>query len=326
MATHCASATAHPNVALIKYWGKRDIGQNIPAVGSLSITLGAMQTQTTLCLDDALTEDSLFLDGEPAFGEQPRLRACLDALRRLAGDARCARIESTNDFPTAAGLASSASGYAALAVAGAAALGLDPADSRLADVARIGSGSAPRSLFGGFALLRVTGDQTHCEQLLAADEWPLKVVVAVTRESGKSVTSRDGMQTSRLTSPFYRAWVDSHATDLDAAVSAVAGRDFEQLAELSEHSCLKMHAVMMSTRPPLLYWSPATLACIQEIRAMRSEGLGVFFTIDAGPQVKAVCLPQARDAVCARLEALPGVLRLITGGLGGPPLVSRVDA
>ncbi len=326
MIRQCASASAHPNVALIKYWGKRDTGRNLPAVGSLSITLGAMQTQTSVCFDDALTEDSLLLDGKPAVGEQPRLRACLDALRGLAGDGRCARIESSNDFPTAAGLASSASGYAALVVAGAAALGLDHKDPRLVDVARIGSGSAPRSLFGGFALLRVVGDDTHCEQLLRADDWPLQVVVAVTRESGKSVTSRDGMRSSRLTSDFYPAWVDSHAADLDAAISAVAKRDFEQLADLSEHSCLKMHAVMMSTRPPLLYWSPATLACVHEIRAMRNEGLGVFFTIDAGPQVKAVCLPDARDAVCARLEALPGVLRLIPGGLGGPPDVARIDA
>jgi diphosphomevalonate decarboxylase len=326
MTTQCASASAHPNVALIKYWGKRDAGQNIPAVGSLSITLGAMQTHTTLCFDDALGEDRLVLDGQPATGEHDRLRACLDALRGLAGDKRCARIESANDFPTAAGLASSASGYAALAVAGAAALGMDPGDARLVDVARIGSGSAPRSLFGGFALLRVSGEQTQCEQLLAAEDWPLEVVVAVTRESGKSVTSRDGMRTSRLTSDYYPAWVDSHAADLDAAVGAVDDRDFEKLADLSEVSCLKMHAVMMSTRPPLLYWSPATLACIHEIRAMRSEGLGVFFTIDAGPQVKAVCLPGVRDAVCARLEAVPGVLRLIPGGLGGPPVVARVDA
>jgi len=326
MTTQCASASAHPNVALIKYWGKRDGGRNIPAVGSLSITLGGMRTQTTLCFDESLTEDRLLLNGEPAVGEQPRLRACLDALRELSGDRRCARIESANDFPTAAGLASSASGYAALAVAGAAALGLDSTHPGLVDVARIGSGSAPRSMFGGFALLRVNGDRMHCEQLLAPEHWPLQVVVAVTRESGKSVTSRDGMRSSRLTSDFYPAWVDSHPADLDSAIEAVAARDFEQLADLSEHSCLKMHAVMMSTRPPLLYWSPATLACIHEIRAMRREGLGVFFTIDAGPQVKAVCLPEARDAVCTRLEALPGVLRLIRGGLGGPPVVSSVDA
>lgn len=326
MTTQCARASAHPNVALIKYWGKRDGGQNIPAVGSLSITLGAMQTHTSLCFDQTLSEDSLLLDGQPAAGEQPRLRACLDALRGLTGETRYARIESANDFPTAAGLASSASGYAALAVAGAAALRLDVQDERLVDIARVGSGSAPRSLFGGFALLQVAGEKTQCEQLLSADDWPLEVVVAVTRESGKSVTSRDGMRSSRLTSDYYPAWVDSHAADLDAAVDAVGDRDFEQLADLSEYSCLKMHAVMMSTRPPLLYWSPATLACIHEVRAMRSEGLGVFFTIDAGPQVKVVCLPEVRDRVCSRLEAVPGVLRLIPGGLGGPPVASRVDA
>ncbi len=326
MAKQCATATAHPNVALIKYWGKRAGGDNLPAVGSLSITLGAMQTRTQVCFDSSLEADQLLLDGQAVPGEQARLVACLDALRRLAGQPQFARVESRNDFPTGAGLASSASGYAALVVAGGAALGLEPDDPRLASVARIGSGSAPRSLFGGFAVLRNVADGTRCEQLLEASSWPLDIVVAVTSEAGKSVTSRDGMQQSARTSPFYPAWIESHAQDMAAAEQAVLSQDFEKLAELSEHSCLKMHAVMMCTRPPLMYWSAATFACILEIQAMRREGLPVFFTIDAGPQVKAVCLPDATAAVSSRLADLPGVRRLIPGGLGGGPTIIANDA
>ena len=326
MAKQCATATAHPNVALIKYWGKRSGPGNLPAVGSLSITLDALRTQTRVCFDPALRSDELVLNGQAVAGEQARLGACLDALRALTGSRSFARVESSNDFPTGAGLASSASGYAALVAAGAVALGLDPQDARLSEIARIGSGSAPRSLFAGFALLRNTPGGTSCEQLLAPEAWPLGVVVAVTTEGGKPISSRSGMEQSRSASPYYQAWLDSHPADLEAARVAVQARDFAGLAELSEHSCLKMHAVMMSSRPPLIYWSPATLACIAAVQDLRRGGVPVFFTIDAGPQVKAVCLPDAMATVAERLAGVPGVLRLITGGLGQAPEVQRVDA
>ena len=320
-----ATAVAHPNVALIKYWGKRDVALNLPAVDSLSITLGALQTTTRICFDPGLDADILLLNGQAQPAEQPRLVACLNALRDLAGIRAFAQVESTNDFPTGAGLASSASGYAALVFAGAAALGLDTADPRLADIARIGSGSAPRSLHGGFVSLRYADGSTRCEQLRSEHDWPLSVVVAVTTEAGKPVTSRDGMSTSRDTSPYYSAWIDSHPADMQAGLECVAQGDFQRLAELAEHNCLKMHAVMMTTRPSLLYWSPVTLACMQAIVELRANGVPVFFTIDAGPQVKAVCLPQAAGQVAERLAAVPGVLRLIPGGLGGGPRIVDTD-
>lgn len=312
-----ATAVAHPNVALIKYWGKRDDGEaNLPAVDSLSITLGAMQSRSSVAFDPAFSDDELWLNGRRAPGEQARLTACLDALRNLAGVDWRARVESQNDFPTGAGLASSASGYAALTVAAAAALGIPAGEPRLVDIARIGSGSAPRSLYGGFVRLEQRGEQTRCRSLLAAADWPLQVVVAVTTEAPKATSSRDGMRLSRDSSPYYPAWLETQPADLAAAEAAVAARDFPALAELAEHNCLKMHAVMLTTRPPLLYWSPATLACLQAIQQWRREGLPVFFTVDAGPQVKAVCEPAAAAEVEQGLAAIPGVLRTIRGGLG----------
>jgi diphosphomevalonate decarboxylase len=310
------SAVAHPNVALIKYWGKRDTVANLPAVGSLSVTMGALSTETTVEFDAALGSDVLVLNGKEQPAEQGRLKACLDALRALAGSDSHALVHSRNDFPTGAGLASSASGYAALVTAGAAALGVDRAEERLFDIARIGSGSAPRSLIGGVVLLRNTENGTRCEEVLGTDEWPLQVIVAVTTEDSKPVTSRDGMEQSRLTSPFYEAWIDTHPQDLDAALDFVHDRDFGGLAELAEHNCLKMHSVMMTTRSPLLYWSPTTLACMQRIIKLRADGVPAFFTVDAGPQVKAVCLPEAAEAVSSALRETPGVLRVISGGLG----------
>ncbi len=313
-----ASAIAHPNVALIKYWGKADAALNLPAVGSLSVTLGALSTATTVEFDATLSHDVLVLNGCEQPLEQGRLTSCLDAFRAHAGCSEYALVTSSNDFPTGAGLASSASGYAALVTAAAAALGIDPHEcgSALADIARIGSGSAPRSLFGGIALLNVDAQGTTCRQLATPAAWPLSVVVAVTTEAKKDVSSRDGMEQSRLTSPFYPSWVGGHADDLEKGIGHVDARDFFALADLSEHNCLKMHAVMMTTRPALFYWSPVTLACMQKISALRADGVAVFFTIDAGPQVKAVCRPDALATVVSALHEVPGVVRIIAGELG----------
>ncbi|MAF83267.1 MAG: diphosphomevalonate decarboxylase [Gammaproteobacteria bacterium] len=317
-----ASAIAHPNVALIKYWGKRDIAENLPAVGSLSVTLGALSTETTVEFDPALKRDVLVLNGHEQPLEQGRLTACMDAFRALAGSDEYATVTSVNDFPTGAGLASSASGYAALVTAAAAALGLDQHESGsspgsgLIDVARIGSGSAPRSLFGGVVLLSIDEHGTNCRQLTAPAEWPLSVAVAVTTESKKNITSRDGMEQSRLTSPFYEEWIHSHADDLNAGIRCAEAHDFPALGKLAEHNCLKMHSVMMTTQPALLYWSPVTLACMYKVMSLRADGIPVFFTIDAGPQLKAVCLPDALATVTAALHDVPGVLRIIAGELG----------
>ena len=315
-----ASAVAHPNVALIKYWGKKVAADNLPAVGSLSVTIGALRTETTVKFDAGLKHDVLVLNGREQPLEQARLTACMDAFRAFSGCDEHALVTSANDFPTGAGLASSASGYAALVTAAAAAVGIGQRESEplpeIVDIARIGSGSAPRSLFGGFALLSIDEQGTHCRQLMPPDDWPLSVIVAVTTENKKEVTSRDGMEQSRLTSPYYKSWIDGHAKDLEEGIRHISARDFFALAELSEHNCLKMHSVMMTTRPALLYWSPVTLACMQKITSLRADGIPVFFTIDAGPQVKAVCLPEALAAVTAALHDVPGVLRIIAGGLG----------
>ncbi len=317
-----AVAIAHPNVALVKYWGKRAASGNLPATGSLSIVLGGLSTTTTVAFDPALPADHVILDGhaDPVVAE--RVSACLDLLRREAGVATRATVESRNDFPTGAGLASSASGFAALVVAGVAALGLDLDPQRLADIARQGSGSAPRSLKGGIVLLQNHGNGTRCEQLATPADWPLEVVVAVTSTAAKSVSSRTGMAASEQTSPYYDAWVRTHAGDLEAATAAVRNRDFATLAEIAEHNCLKMHAVMLATRPPLLYWMPGTVACLQKIGELRRLGVPVFFTVDAGPQVKAVCLPGSAATVAAALAELPGVQAILQSRLGEAARVS----
>ena len=307
------TARAHPNIALIKYWGERDTELNLPAVGSLSITLASLYTDMQIELAD-IASDELRLNGEPAPRLLPRLSSCVDLV--LGQDRPRVSISSTGNFPVAAGLASSASAFAACVVA-ADALD-DEARTRdvLANLAGRASGSAARSLYGGFVELENVDDAVAVRTILEPDAWPLDVVVAITSESAKAVGSGEAMELSRKTSPFYGRWVDEQPQDLDAARTAVEARDFDALGAVAEHNCLKMHSVMWSSRPPMVYWTSSTVACMETVRELRSDGVPVFFTIDAGPQVKAVCDPAATDRVQEALRGTAGVIRTLRTPLG----------
>lgn len=318
-ARRTAAARAHSNIALIKYWGKRDAALNIPAVGSISVTLDALSTETRVSFGDDLVRDELRLSGVTA--DATRVSAFLDIVRHRAGITQSALVESSNDFPTGAGLASSASGFAALAVAACAAAGVDLGERELSILARRGSGSAARSIFGGVvelhAGIRGDGTDSFAEPMLSPADWPLSIVVAITELGEKSVNSTVGMGESSLTSPFYPAWVETAETDLAGMRTAIAARDFTRVGELAEYSCLKLHALMMSTRPALLYWNAATVAALHVVRELRAGGIPVYFTIDAGPQLKALCLPDHSAAVADALGQVPGVRETRTSALGG---------
>jgi diphosphomevalonate decarboxylase len=307
---------AHPNIALIKYWGKASGEGNVPATPSLSITLGALATTTTV--SDAEV-DRFELDEQPV--ADPKVARCLTNLRRRYAVPPL-MIRSQNDFPTAAGLASSASGFAALITAIDAHCGLNLSAEERSDYARQASGSAARSIYGGFVALR--GPHWHGQTLASAEDWPLQVVIAIATSEAKAVSSSDGMKRSAATSPYYPAWVTSTLDDFNAALPLVAARDFAGLADLAEFSCLKMHGLMLSSRPGLIYWNPTTLACIHLVRELRRSGLPVFFTVDAGPQVKAICLPEAAPAVADALADVHGVREVLISGLGeGAAVVTK---
>ena len=309
MRAHSTTAQAHPNIALLKYWGKQDAAGNIPAAPSLSITLDGLRTQTSV---SEAPEDGVFLNGAPV-AERKILAALADWRRQC--DIPPLAIDTRNNFPTAAGLASSASGFAALATAVDAHCGLGLTDGERTALARRGSGSAARSLHGGFVALAPPNWQGA--PLLAAKQWPLKVVIAIVSTTAKAVSSSEGMQISRRTSPYFDAWTDRATKDYPAMRDAVRKRDFQRLAALAEASCLAMHGVMLSSEPALIYWSPTTLACLRAIRALRETGCQTFFTVDAGPQVKAVCAPEDADQVQRTLAELEGVEQTLCVGLGG---------
>ncbi|XXY50325.1 diphosphomevalonate decarboxylase [Sorangium sp. So ce269] len=318
-----ATAIAHPNIALAKYWGKRADGHNLPAVPSLSVTLAGMATTTEVAFDASLERDELHLGGaalSPDAEATRRVAGLLDRVRAASGRRERARVDSRNDFPTAAGLASSASAFAALALAASAAAGLPTAPALVSDLARRTSVSAARSAFGGFVELRAgrPGDEALAATPLAPEgHWPLAVVIAVTREGPKDVGSSDGMRHTATTSPYFPAWVDAAPPLFEAVRAAVLARDFEALGVAAEASALRMHASSIAASPGLLYWTGATVEVIAAVRRLRGQGTPAFFTIDAGPHVKVFTAPEARGAVEEALLAVPGVLRTISASPGG---------
>jgi diphosphomevalonate decarboxylase len=308
-----ASAVAHANIALIKYWGKRQEELNLPAVGSISLTLDSLRTETTIHFDKGLQADHLELNGKAVSGislqRVSNFLDCVDSARPYAS------VESTNNFPTAAGLASSASGFAALALSASAALGQDLSPQALSKLARQGSGSAARSVFGGFAEMRCgdgsKGDEDYAVPLFDEDYWNIRMLIAITSTEKKSVGSTEGMNHTAQTSPYYDSWVHSQPSDLKEMRAALKAKDFEKAGELTEYSCFKMHGLAMSARPALFYWNDATIEAIRIIRDLRRNGTAAYITIDAGPQVKILCLPEAVDDVKQALETVDGIKKIL---------------
>jgi len=299
-------------VSLIKYWGKRNTEQNLPAVSSLSLTLDSLWTRMSVEFDAGLDKDRLEVNSKPADNMLPRVAQCLD---RIVGvDRARASVVSHCNFPVAAGLASSASAFAALVVATAGAVNEQTDRLTLARLAGHASGSAARSLYPGIVLL--TAGESEIDVHTVVDDWPLELVVAITEESAKPVASGEAMLRSAATSPFYATWVEQQTRDIATALDAVRDRDFAGLAKIAEHNCLKMHSVMWASSPPIVYWNQSTLACMQTVRKLQSDGVPVFFTIDAGPQLKAVCLPAAATTVEHALKETAGVGRILRSGLG----------
>jgi diphosphomevalonate decarboxylase len=319
-----ARARAGTNIALVKYWGKRDTTLNLPAAGSLSLTLAELGTETQVTFlprTEARGDDIVLLGGKPVDDKfRARVSRFLDRIRVRANMDACALVESVNTVPTASGLASSASGFAALAVAASHAAGLELTPTELSELARLGSGSAARSIFGGLALMSAgqapDGHDAVARPIAGANDWPVRLVIAMTSNTEKALSSTAAMTQTEKTSPYYAAWVTSVDADLKTACDAIAARDFHELGRTAERSCLRMHACALAADPGILYFNPATLAAISAVRALRTEGVPVYFTIDAGPHVKALCMAPDAERVEKKLATTPGVLRTMVAGPG----------
>ena len=322
-----AQTKACANIALAKYWGKADVALNLPAVPSISMTLDGLVTETRIRLDDSLTADAIELDGRHASAaESQRVVALLGDIRRRAKRSEYAHVVSQNRFPTAAGLASSASGFAALASAADRAYELGASDRVLSAIARQASASAARSIYGGFVELPAgkAGQKTLAAKPIApADHWDLRIVVAQTAKGPKKVGSTEGMERSRETSPFYDAWVEKAPAITQRIRKALKKRDLATLGAAMEQSTMAFHGCAMTSDPGILYWQPATMAALHTVRRLRDErGISVWATMDAGPHVKALCHADDARSVRRALRDTPGVLETLVAA-PGPGVVTR---
>jgi diphosphomevalonate decarboxylase len=314
-----ATALAHPNIAFIKYWGNENDALRLPSNSSLSMNLGSLHTITTVTFDESLTADELVINNEPVTGPAlARVTTHLDLVRAQAGLKIPARVESESNFPMGSGIASSASAFAALSVASAAAAGLLLDEAAFSRLARRGSGSASRSIPAGYCQWVTGNDETSVATSIAPPGyWDLRDVIIIASQTHKSVGSSDGHRLAK-TASLQAARVVGAETRLKTCREALLARDLSAMGPVIEEDAVMMHAVMMSSRPPLYYWNTVTMDLIQATQQWRAGGLPVYFTIDAGPNVHLICEVAHAEAVETEARKIPGVKNVLTSGPGGP--------
>ena len=311
------TSAANPNIAFIKYWGNCDPEARVPANGSISMNLAGLETRTSVTF--GTERDELSLNGEWQTGPALlRVSRFLDVVRQMAGLQEGAQVVSENNFPMGAGIASSASAFASLSLAASTAAGLNLTEWQLSQLARIGSGSACRSVPSGFVEWVVEGceSESAARSIAPPEHWHLADCIAVTSTGHKPISSTEGHALA-FTSPLQIARVEDAPRRLDICRRAIFERDFLGLAEMIELDSNLMHAVILTSRPPVFYWLPATVAIMQAVTSWRQEGLPAGYTIDAGPNVHVICLAQDAGEITRRLEQIPGVLQVITAFPGG---------
>lgn len=300
------TARAHTNIALLKYWGKADTTYMVPTTTSISLTLDEFYTDTTVTFDETLSNDVVFLNDTELSGNQSaKVVRVLDIIRDLAGISTFARVSSTNHVPTAAGLASSASAFAALAGAGSRAAGLDLSLADISRLARRGSGSASRSVFGGFVKWeRGTDDATSVAEPLNENvDWPIQLITVILNDQPKAIDSRSGMQHAKNTSPFYDAWVERTNNQTQAMIDALNNHDLTTVGTIAEANALEMHATNATAQPAFNYLTDRSWSVLAIVKTLREADIPVYATMDAGPNVKLISDPKDTDQILAALHA-----------------------
>lgn len=314
-----SSAVAHPNIAFIKYWGNIDSSLRLPANGSISMTLAALETKTTVEFSENLQSDHVVINGDEAKGQSySRVTQHLDRIRMLSGLNMRAKVTSQSNFPLSIGLASSASGFAALTLAASKAAELELPLKDLSILARKGSGSACRSIFGGFVEWYASKDDadSYAEQIVDQTYWNLIDIITIVREEEKELSSTRGHAAAE-SSPLQNGRVQDAVRRLGECRRAILDRNFNKLALIVEADSNMMHSVMLTSNPPILYWEPATVTIMRNIVSWRREGLEVCYTIDAGPNVHCICTAESALEIEKRLSKLSGVKRILTSRVGG---------
>ena len=320
MSNFSAISVACANIAFIKYWGNRDSALRLPVNGSISMNLDGLFTRTSVSFQPALALDELIINDRQVSGKGlERVSGILDLVRQAAGIDVRAEVVSENNFPTGAGIASSAAAFAALALAATQAAGLNWSEAAISRLARLGSGSASRSIPSGFVEWKMgTGDEdSYAVSIAPPEHWDLADCVAIIAAGHKATGSTEGHALAP-TSMLQAARVADAPRRLEICRQAILERDFETFATLIELDSDMMHAVMMTSQPALFYWKPATLSVMEAVRSWRAEGLQVAYTIDAGPNVHVICRQAEMAQVASLLRAVNGVSDVLQARVGGP--------
>ena len=314
-----ATAQARPNIAFIKYWGNRDNTLRLPSNGSISMNLDGLYTRTTVSFQPSLPYDELIINGHEVRGAgSERISYILDIIRGMANIHERAEVMSENNFPSGAGIASSASAFAALALAGSKAAGLQLSERDLSRLARRGSGSAARSIPGGFVEWQAgAGDEdSFAFSIAGSDHWDLVDYVAIVSAAHKKTGSTEGHAIAS-TSPLQSARIADAARRLEICRKAILERDFNTFASIVELDSDMMHAVMMTSTPALHYWKPASLEVMNRVRDWRMDGIPVCYTVDAGPNIHVICPETEAQIVDKKLREIRGVDNVLVARPGG---------
>jgi len=320
-----ATAVAPSNIAFIKYWGRKDEVLRLPENGSISMNLSNLTTTTTVEFNKDFTEDEIIINNQKEAQEGNRAIKHLDRIRSLAKINLKAKVVTNNNFPTGTGLSSSASGFAALTIAGTKAAGLNLSEKELSILARQGSGSACRSIPDGFVewLDGNTSETSYGVSLYKEDYWDIADIVAVVSKNKKEVSTTEG-QKSASSSPFFSVRLSGMKNKINLIKKYMKEKDFVKFGELLEAEALELHAIMLTSIPSLIYLLPGSLRIMHMVKKWRQEGLQIYFTVNTGQDIHLICQKRDVNEVVRRLESIPDVQKTITNfSCKGARLVSE---
>src|SRR3989338_669870 len=313
---------ASPDVAFIKYWGKKNEIERIPENGSISMILSGLHTTTTVEFSEKLSNDKIIINGKAADKETKRVTEHLDRIRNLARVTFKARVVSENNFPESTGLSSSSSGFAALTIAATLALALDLSEPELSILARQASGSACRCVCGGIVewIRGETSSNSYAQTIFPADYWDLRDIVVVINSEKKKISSTAGHITAR-SSIFFETRQKNIQDKIEKMKKIIAKKDFASFGELLENECLEFHSILFTSQPPLIMWQAETLALFKEVMDMRNNGLPAYVTINTGHNVHIITLPKYQKDVMEKIKELNFVKKILLTKIGGKPVI-----
>ncbi len=292
---------AYTNIALIKYWGKSDLNWNLPTSSSIGLTLDRFYTETTVEIDRFLKKDYFQLNGKQIEG--PRISKIINFIRNLSGNENFVKVISENHVPTSAGLASSASAFAALAKAASQAFDLELDDRELSKIARIGSGSASRSIFGGFSIWHKgqNNNDSFAESILNPVDFDIRVIDILADKRIKKISSSEGMQLAQ-TSLNYSDWLKKNDNQISEMLRAISDHDLEKIGLIAEDNSLSMHELNRTAKIPFDYFTDNTRQIIAKVNELYRKGTLAFATVDAGPNVKVITNSEYQEKIINSLK------------------------